>query len=455
MASDSQKHLLGCTCESCVMKNRARAAARAERQGASATRTAQPSQTGTPHTDRGQRPPIGNTGETYSHPIAETVELILADGKIKQVMHRVPAKNECAVVDTIRFTVHQSTFQKTSLMAGDILAPRLLSAPDEIVRAAFKDPLWRESFKLALEADNSPAPISDDDFVKEASRVFESVFGFGVTKATGKGRDFYRDAYILGDKFGYVCIGNAGKNDQRGTMLVELNGLGCINALLGWEQRLHTFLADIAEGPSLTRVDLAFDDMDGKLVGPDWAEAQWLAGGFTKCVGKNPHIERAGNWHEITGAGRTLYIGSRKHSSLFVRTYEKGMEQGAPNSPWTRVEVEIKNSDRVVPLDVLLHPSDYFIGTYPALAFLNAHRTPERIKVKRQKAEIGVQAAKEIIKHQFGKYLRVLRDLHDGDADKVLSELVNEDPNAWPDRLTVLCPYIPEGRTFLHEIPTM
>jgi phage replication initiation protein len=242
----------------------------------------------------------------------------------------------------------------------------------------------------------------------------------------------------LGESFGYICIGNAGKNNQQGTMLVELNGQGCINAKAGWEQRLHDFLANVALRPSITRIDLAHDDMDGERVSPDWAELQWLAGTFTKQAGKNPSIERVGNWHEPNGSGRTLYIGSRKHSSLFVRCYEKGKEQGDPLSPWTRLELEIKNSDRIIPLDILLRPSDYFIATYPALTFLSAYRTPERIKVKRQKAQIGVAASKSIIKHQFGKSLRVLRVLHDGDTASLLDDLVCDDPDAWPDRLRTL-----------------
>ena len=455
------KHPFACMCESCLIQRRARAAKReaeaAEpaQQGHSVA-VGGPAATGYPTAGEGEAPPLGNTGETFNAPTAETLELVLADGRIKEVTRRVPAANECAVIDTIRITIHQNTFVRTSLVSNGVLSNIFLRADDALVRQAFIDSDLRECFRAAQSSDRASVLLSDDDFVREASRVFAEIFGFGVTKATGKGRDFYRDAYVLGEGFGYVCIGNAGKNDQQGTMLLELNGLGCINAKSGWEKRLYDFLAHVALRPSLTRVDLAHDDLDGVRVSPDWAESQWLAGGFTKCVGKNPNIERAGNWHQPNGSGRTLYIGSRKHSSLFVRCYEKGMEQGSPSSPWTRCEVEIKNSDRVIPLDILLRPSDYFIATYPALSFLSAHRTPERISVKRQKAKIGVFAAKEIIKHQFGKYLRVLRDLHDGDSSKLLDELVCDDSTAWPDRLKVLAAGSDtfEG-DYLHEIPLL
>lgn len=400
-------HGRGCVCSSCLTFKRSQAWYRFQAPAAGVPMPGRASDTaGYPTAEvGGVSPPLGNTGETYTPPTAETLELVVDGGRVKEVTRRVPSQGHCAVVDTLRFTIHQNTFLKTHIQDNGLSVSTLLS---------------------------------DDDFILEASRLFASIFGFGVTRSTGKGRDFYRDAHVLGENFGFVCIGNAGKNNQQGTMLVELSGSGCLNALPGWEARLYDFLSTVALRPVITRIDICHDDIEGTYLSPDWAESQWLSGGFTKCTGKHPNIERAGNWHLPTGAGRTLYIGSRKHSSIFARFYEKGMEQGDPSSPWCRAEVEFKNSDRVLPLDMLLRPSDFFLAAYPALAFIDAHRTPERIAVKQKKAHIGVSHAKETIKHQFGKYLRVLLDLADGDANTLLSELVCDDPTAWPARLQVL-----------------
>lgn len=454
----STGHATGCVCSTClkIKRNRAQFQFQSPASGETGrgeTLRAGTAPAGSPTAGVGVTPPLGNTGETYNTPTAETVELVVDGGRIKYVTHRVPAQGECVVVDTLRFTLHQSTFLKTEILNGDLLSPAVLAADDSLVRQAFSDSDISHCFR---EGQKGSTLISDDDFVREASRVFMPIFGFGVSRSTGKGRDFYREAFVLGENFGYICIGNAGKNNQNGTMLIELNGSGCINALPGWEARLCEFLSTVAVRPAITRIDLAHDDMTGETISPDWAEAQWLAGGFTKCANKHPNIERAGNWHSPTGAGRTLYVGSRKHSSLFVRTYEKGKEQGDPTSPWCRVEVEFKNSDRVIPLDILTRPSDYFIATYPALEILDGHRTPERITVKRKKAEIGVSHAKSVIKHQFGKYLRVLNDLYDGDSQRLLSELVCDDPSAWPERLKVLAAGVDtfEGRYF-HETPVL
>lgn len=439
----TDRHPLGCVCPTCIKIKRNRAqyrfqAPQAELIGRGATPGAATGAPGSPTATVGVSPPLGNTGETYTAPSAETVELVVDGGRIKQVTHRVPSNGECCFIDTLRFTLHQNTFLKTNL--SESLRQKVEAFPPD--------------FMGPVEPPGSTI-IADEDFVREASRILKPIFGFGVSRYTGKGRDFYRDAYVLGDDFGFVCIGNAGKNNQMGTMLIELSGLGCLNAASGWEQRLYDFLSNVALRPVLTRVDLAHDDLMGDRISPDWAEQQWLAGGFTKCAGKHPNIERAGNWHLPTGAGRTLYIGSRKYSSLFARFYEKGREQGDPSSPWVRAEVEFKNADRVLPLDMLVRPSDYFIAAYPALEFLDACRTPERIAVKRRKAEIGVFHAKDVIKHQFGKYLRVLNDLYEGDSEKLIADLVCDDPNAFPPRLKVIASGLDTCPPSLHEFPIL
>lgn len=393
-------HLKGCVCQECVERKRAAFAFQRPAMGAGVPK-------GYPTAEAGDTmPPLGNTGETLANGTGHTVELVSDNGKIKEVTIRRPSAQQCVVIDTLRFTVHQNTFLRTEI----------------------------------IQQGDGSLIIGDDDFIKEASRVFADIFGFGVTKNTGKGRDFYRDSYILGDGFGYVCIGNQGKNDQKQTILVELSGLGCINATEGWEARLQDFLQYTALRPVLTRIDLAHDDLQGERISPDWAESEWLSGGFSKQKNKHPNIERAGNWHAPTGAGRTLYIGSRKSSSMFVRCYEKGKEQGDPTSPWVRLELELKNADRVIPFDILTRPSDYFVAAYPCFLQFSNYATPETIVVKRNKAKIAVDAAKDLIKKQYGKYLKVIRDIV-GNDEVFLNEVCADDGEAWPERLRVVASF--------------
>ena len=187
------------------------------------------------------------------------------------------------------------------------------------------------------------------EFILEASRLCEKIFGFGITGDNQKIMNFYKNSWVLGDKFGFVCFGG-----QRRTMMFVLNGTGCLNAKMGWERRLNIFLNTVAVRPTLTRVDLAHDDFEGKYITVDWAEAQWHERTLS-CGARDPNIERRGNWHRPSGKGRTLYIGCRD-SGKFTRFYEKGKKEGDKESSWCRAEVELKSSDRVIPFDILLTP---------------------------------------------------------------------------------------------------
>ncbi|MFV7481663.1 replication initiation factor domain-containing protein, partial [Acinetobacter junii] len=76
---------------------------------------------------------------------------------------------------------------------------------------------------------------------------------------------------------------------------------------------------------------------------------------------------------------RTLCIGSRD-SGKYLRLYEKGRAEGDPNDNWQRAEVEFKSIGRILPFDMLLAPSEYFIAAYPCFRDLAEHLQPERIE---------------------------------------------------------------------------
>ncbi len=318
---------------------------------------------------------------------------------------RTPPADNCCVIDWANFTVSEDTWVRTG----------------------------REQY------------IACEDFVREASRKLEKIFGFGVTKHRKKGMNFYTDSWLLGDDFGFVCFGG-----QRRTMLITLNGLGCANALKGWELRLYKFLNEDAIRPTITRIDLAHDDLLGKAVSVNWAENQWEIGGFTPQNGGNPpNIERRGNWHRPTGEGRTLTIGKRTNGK-FCRIYEKGKMEGSAESLWTRAEVELKNKDRVLPLDILLRPSDYFTACYPCFSDFDCN-APERIAVKQKTAEITIDKSVRVIQHQFGKYFNVLVALHE---PAELVELVRH-PNkeGFPQRLKPVLAMTRSGGKEIHKRP--
>lgn len=159
-------------------------------------------------------PPSTNRGGTERPAIATVQELrmVMTDtGEVKTVLVRRPVNEQIAMIDTLRFTVGEETWNRTA----------------------------REQL------------VGDECFVLEASRYLEEIFGFGVTRDLKKSRDFYTNAWELGDNYGHVAMGGAG---QRQTMLINLNGKGCIAAKAGWESRLHDFLVDTAV---LSKPDIA------------------------------------------------------------------------------------------------------------------------------------------------------------------------------------------------------
>lgn len=336
-------------------------------------------------------PPRTNRGDTEKAPLAtvERLQLVVTEsGEVKTVAVRVPCGDQVAMIDTLRFTVSEQTFCKT---AGRQL-------------------------------------VGDDEFVLEASAVLTGIFGFGVTKDLHVRRDFYLGAWELGDAYGYVAIGGS---SQRGTILVNLTGQGCIAAKDGWEGRLYDFLAQTAARPTITRVDLAHDCMQGEYT-VDQAD-QWYDDGLFTASGRAPSHEHRGDWRNPRGKGRSLYVGRRKNGKM-CRVYEKGMEQGDETSPWVRFEVEVRNDKRVIPLDVLRDPSGYFVGAYPCLRFFEHARTPQRIEVKQKAAEINVDASLQNILISYGKYAAVLRPLM---GDEAFLDAITSKSGEWPTRLKV------------------
>lgn len=361
--------------------------------------------------------PINNMGENLvgvSEPEAwegisdedlGEVSLVMTDsGKVKTVMVRKPSETQACIVDWINFTVLEDTFFKS---AGQTL-------------------------------------ISDEQIIAEASRQFEKIFGFGITEQRDRGMNFYRESWVLGDHMGFVCFGG-----QRATMLVTLTGQGCLNAVPGWERRLFDFLTKVAIRPSISRIDLAHDDINGDYLSVDWAYDQYELGGYTqKAGGRPPNIERVGNWTRPTGKGRTLTIGLRS-SSKFCRFYEKGKKEGDKASAWCRCEVEFKNTNTVIPFEVLLNPTDYFSAAYPCFSSFVQVETPQRMAVKVKAMQITIDACVEVTKHQFGKYIRVFRELW-GDKE-ALDLICSEAEDFWPKRMKPLTNDATSGPLPIHK----
>lgn len=324
------------------------------------------------------------------YPLLETV-LVMTDDGPKPVMIRRPAKGEVAVIDWLNVTMHKDTFLNSYVQK---------------------------------HAENE-----DTYCVYALEQVLLDIFGFGIEKKMNKGINYYDETYQLENDCGFICIGG-----QNNTIMLSISGMGCTLGKYAWEEDFHAWLSLYAHRPKITRIDYAFDDLEGVLVSPDWADQQDTIGGFT-CGGRPPSFHTAGNWKRPDGTGRTAYIGKRT-SSKFCRVYEKGMQLGDPNSLWTRVEVEFKSRSYYIPLDALLNASEHFLAAYPCFHVFDEQSKAIKFDLLEKKAEIIWDKAIEITKHQFGKYLNAFRKFY-GDDTKVLDILMPE-KDEFPKRLKPL-----------------
>lgn len=307
--------------------------------------------------------PTSNTGGK-----SESVSLVLENGKLKEVLKRKHYADKVCMIDWVNVTVHESTFE------------------------------------IMLNC------VTDKEIILGVSQSCESIFGFGITEIRANGANFYKNSYVLGNKFGMVCYGG-----QRNTVLIMLNGEGCAAARNGWERRLFDFL-NHAQNGRITRLDLAHDDYDGNVFTVDKVSDAYDNGQFN-TGGRNPNCEMRGDWRNPNGKGRTFTVGNRTNGK-FLRCYEKGKQLGDKISEWVRCEVEFKSVDRVIPFECLLYPSEYFSASYPIFQSLSVIQ--ERIITTKRTVEISYERTKKWLKHQCGTALNLVHDLDGFDGIKDL-----------------------------------
>lgn len=211
-----------------------------------------------------------------------------------------------------------------------------------------------------------------------------------------------------------------GGDAQRGRVLFSMMGKGC--ALVRDWPGLAAWLSE--HHARITRADVAHDDLQGELVSIEWATQQYRSGGFN-AGGRKPRHEVAGDWltDGPSVAGRTLYIGSRSSGKL-CRVYEKGKQLGDRSSPWTRVEVEWRSQDRVIPFNLLEEPGKYLAGAYPCLRSLDLDQL--RVRTVSKGATVAFDKAVENAKQQAGKLVHVMLRVYSGDCGEVVQQLQRE-----------------------------
>lgn len=251
-------------------------------------------------------------------------------------------------------------------------------------------------------------PLSPDLHVgAECLEFLRTVVDVPLIAGTAPGMLGYAQGFkifaINGANFTPVARVDWGGAQHGGRARVDLSGKMC-QLVDDWTPVMH-HIAHLGEA-KLTRVDLAVDLEQGEL-GVEDCEA-WFLGGDFNAGGRMPSYSKIGAWCEgHEGAGRTFQVGKRENGKM-LRCYEKGRQLKQPDSPWVRFEVEIRNIDRDVPLDILTRCDEYFAGAYKCMErVLDA--APAKVSTHQKEGEIAVQ---HLVKHgtsAYGGLIHVLR----------------------------------------------
>lgn len=337
-------------------------------------------------------------------------KIVMSNGKPVEHTIRMPVNGQSVVIDALNVRVDASSY----------------GIQDEFRRDDYSE---KQKEKLAFDVSGVIAQHLGMMFGQEYSEL----------EYTGKVTNFYRYCFRIGDvkePLGLICFDNVRIEEE--TVLIMLYGAGCRYMPDAWEHIFYNYLKTMTKNPRITRIDLAHDDFEGAYSSPEKANKADTQGKFA-LTNKKPSVQLLGDWKRHSGKGRTIQIGTRENK--MYRGYEKGKQLGDSDSLWFRSEVQLSGKNRDIPLDILTDPTGYFVACYPYCMELieNAHEyspTEKRIMVIEKTAKITFEKAKQIVKHQFGKYLRVFRDYY---TDKqILDMLVTDKLDYYPERLATI-----------------
>lgn len=277
---------------------------------------------------------------------------------------------------------------------------------------------------MGYEMLNTLCRGSLDMFINRFNHSCNSAGNQWSVRETGRGLFGYSNSaqLLVND----IQCGVAAWGSKNGGCYVSFSGSGMayIDTVA-----FYALLSSIS-GVQLTRVDLAQDFFDGEYTCDD-AYSYWVNGGFKANRGKAP----AHTWIQSNGkivddsviymGGRTLYVGDRKNGKS-IRIYEKGLQlKDGDNPNWVRWEVQIGNKGRVIPLDILLKPTEYFRGAYPCLSEIVAGESC----VVATKSRIYTQSIKKMIGNlsvSSAKRLCFMRDGLGMSDDAILDKLIGD-----------------------------
>ena len=359
--------------------------------------------------------------------IAKKQTLTITNGKKQiEVPVRVPVAGQLVTIDALNYV--------TSISAYD----HVNSVNDENYFESFiRNPEHTDEAKIQFA----------DELADEIAITLGQLFGkpFTEIRRNVKGLHGYKYQYTIGhDDY---TLGKIAFGGNKSTVLIMITGKGCYEAKETWEYFLYDWLNN-QEKAKITRIDLALDDFDGEFSSAEQANTADSQNKFS-LNNRQPKVQHLGDWKRHEGEGRTIQVGKRENGKMY-RGYEKGKQLGDPEHPWFRSEIEFKNKDRILPLEILINPTDYFAGAYPYALELIEYKhkeifqTCKKIETQKVESEISFHKAVSIMKKQFGKYIKTFRELLPQDEkDTIILDLIQTDKahDYVPKRLRVTDSY--------------
>jgi len=308
---------------------------------------------------------------------------VLAGQKIKWTLEQIEQTNQNRVrLDWLRFTVPLGAVCKRESSLVDLTELDLM------------DQRGRDLVRAATVVDADPYTSAHAVAAAGARQIAELLScGIVAGPVEEKGMDYYSARATLvfaGETVGMVLAGGKSSN-QAGTVHVNLFGSAMLHIPMLRLQEVQKYIQ--CENGWITRADLSVDVWTGHNVVD--VERAYVAGEFD-VRGKRPKDAVAGSW--TSGHSRTFYVGSRGTGKLF-RAYEKGDELFGPeaNMEWLRYEVELRSNHRVIDLDILTRPADFFAGCYSfcqrVLVDIGVQVEGQRIPTLPEVADVTAEAA--------------------------------------------------------------
>lgn len=254
--------------------------------------------------------------------------------------------------------------------------------------------------------------------------LLATVFGFRgevfCTPLRDKRWQFYQLSASIVDREGEL-VGRVGVGGNGDSICVSLSGAGCAY-VKHWDR---TRIQLEALRARISRVDLAFDDYEGKLL--DLSDLRARARNREFMQGGTPpkfrFLDDEGN-----GTGCTLYVGGKGHKEFCC--YEKGKQLGMSESPWVRAEVRLYGKHVDVPLDTLSDPLAFLKGAYDVLELVLADVAQDacsRLKTKHRTVEVSAEAHVRWARRQLGPTLNLFLEAFGGSfADFLEARIVRE-----------------------------